>query len=100
MRKYALPERNNQTEDRIVELQVLSAERIGKVSRCIREMIWNTVAVGLEGGSAVMAWTTNTESGFDFETLGTNRRTPVEMEGIKLVSFLPETAADNNEKFS
>jgi CRISPR-associated protein Cas2 len=62
-------------------------------------MIWNTVAVGLEGGNAVMAWTTNTESGFSFETLGTNRRTPVEMDGIKLVAFLPETAADNNEKF-
>jgi CRISPR-associated protein Cas2 len=46
-----------------------------------------------------MAWTTNTESGFSFETLGTNRRTPVEMEGIKLVSFLPETVTDNNEKF-
>jgi CRISPR-associated protein Cas2 len=46
-----------------------------------------------------MAWTTNTESGFDFETLGTNRRIIVEMDGIKLVSFLPETAADNNEKF-
>ena len=99
MRKYALPKRNIQTEDRIVVLQALSAERIGKVSRRIREMIWNTVAVGLEGGNAVMAWTTNTESGFSFETLGTNRRTPVEMEGIKLVSFLPETAADNNEKF-
>jgi len=99
MRKYALPERNIQTEDRIVVLQALSAERIGKVSRRIREMVWNTVADGLEGGNAVIAWTTNTESGFSFETLGTNRRTPVEMEGIKLVSFLPETVTDNNEKF-
>ena len=99
MRMRALLERNIQTEDRIVVLQALSAERIGKVSRRIREMIWNTVAVGLEGGNAVMAWTTNSESGFDFETLGTNRRTPVEMEGIKLVSFLPETAVDNNERF-
>jgi CRISPR-associated protein Cas2 len=63
-------------------------------------MIWNTVAVGLEGGNAVMVWTTNTETGFSFETLGTNRRTPVEMEGIKLVSFLPEPATDNNEKFT
>ena len=37
-----------------------------------------------------MAWSTNTESGFDFMTLGANRRIPVEMDGIKLVSFLPE----------
>jgi CRISPR-associated protein Cas2 len=62
-------------------------------------MIWNTVAVGLEGGNAVMVCRTNTETGFSFETLGTNRRNPVEMEGIKLASFLPETVTDNNEKF-
>jgi CRISPR-associated protein Cas2 len=41
-----------------------------------------------------MAWTTNTESGFDFLTLGANRRIPKEMEGIKLVSFLPENGID------
>jgi CRISPR-associated protein Cas2 len=46
-----------------------------------------------------MVWTSNTESGFSFETLGTNRRNPVKMEGIKLASFLPETVTDNNEKF-
>jgi len=79
-------------------LEVRAGVYVGKVSRRIREMIWNTVAVGLESGNAVMAWTTNTESGFDFETLGTNRRIPVEMEGIKLVSFLLETAVDNNER--
>jgi CRISPR-associated protein Cas2 len=42
----------------------------------------------------VMAWSTNTESGFDFLTLGQNRRIPVEMDGIKLVSFLPENNTD------
>jgi CRISPR-associated protein Cas2 len=79
-------------------LEVRAGVYVGKVSRRIRELIWNTVAVGLEDGNAVMAWTTNTESGFDFVTLGANRRIPVEIEGIKLVSFLPETAADKNER--
>jgi len=37
----------------------------------------------------VMVWTTNTESGFDFMTLGKNRRLPVELDGLKLVSFYP-----------
>jgi CRISPR-associated protein Cas2 len=41
-----------------------------------------------------MAWSTNTESGFDFMTLGANRRIPVEMDGIKLVSFIPEEECD------
>jgi CRISPR-associated protein Cas2 len=36
-----------------------------------------------------MAWRTNNEAGFDFVTLGANRRIPVELDGVKLVSFLP-----------
>jgi CRISPR-associated protein Cas2 len=75
-------------------LEVRAGVYIGKVSRRVREMIWDTLARGVEEGSAVMAWTSNSESGFDFETLGGNRRIPVEMDGIKLVSFLPEEAKE------
>ena len=56
----------------------------------MRELIWEQIEKGIGDGNAVMAWSTNTESGFDFMTLGANRRIPVEMDGIKLVSFLPE----------
>ena len=45
---------------------------------------------GIEDGNAVMAWRTNNEAGFDFMTVGKNRRIPVELDGAKLVSFLPE----------
>lgn len=75
-------------------LEVRAGVYVGKVSRKIREMIWSTIEQGLAGGNAIMAWSTNTESGFDFLTLGANRRMPVEMDGIKLVSFLPEGSAD------
>jgi CRISPR-associated protein Cas2 len=71
-------------------LEVRAGVYVGKVSRRVREMIWDQIEKGIEDGNAVMAWSTNTESGFDFMTLGTNRRIPVEMDGIKLVSFLPE----------
>jgi CRISPR-associated protein Cas2 len=71
-------------------LEVRAGVYVGKVSRRVREMLWDTVSKGIENGNAVMAWSTNTESGFDFLTLGANRRIPVEMDGIKLVSFLPE----------
>jgi len=70
-------------------LEVRAGVYVGDVSRRVREMMWLHVEKGLEEGNAVMAWTTNTESGFDFVTLGKNRRIPVEMEGLKLVSFLP-----------
>ncbi|SPD72369.1 hypothetical protein PITCH_A130021 [uncultured Desulfobacterium sp.] len=78
-------------------LEVRAGVYVGNVSRRVREMIWNTVSKGAEEGNAVMAWTTNTESGFDFLTLGKNRRIPKEMDGIKLVSFLPENGSVNQD---
>jgi CRISPR-associated protein Cas2 len=74
-------------------LEVGAGVYVGSVSRRVREMMWETVIKGIEDGNAVMAWSTNTESGFDFLTWGTNRREPVEIDGLKLVSFLPETEA-------
>lgn len=76
-------------------LEVRAGVYIGKVSRRVREMIWEQIEVGIGEGNVVMAWTTNTESGFDFMTLGVNRRIPLEMDGIKLVSFLPEDDGDS-----
>jgi CRISPR-associated protein Cas2 len=71
-------------------LEVRAGVYVGKVSKRVREMIWEQIEKGIGDGNAVMAWSTNSESGFDFMTLGANRRIPVEMDGIKLVSFLPE----------
>ncbi len=71
-------------------LEIRAGVYVGKYSRRVREMIWNQVSEGIGEGNAVLTWSTNTESGFDFRTLGKNRRIPVEMEGVKLVSFFPE----------
>ena len=71
-------------------LEVRAGVYVGDVSKKVREMLWNQVADGIEEGNAVMIWTSNTESGYDFVTIGKNRRVPVEMDGVKLVSFLPE----------
>jgi CRISPR-associated protein Cas2 len=75
-------------------LEVRAGVYVGDLSRRVREMIWKQVIEGCEAGNAVMAWSTNTESGFDFVTHGKNRRIPVEMDGVKLVSFLPEDDKD------
>ena len=77
-------------------LEVRAGVYVGKISRRVREMIWNTVEKGIEDGNAVMAWSTNTESGYDVMTFGKNRRIPVELDGIKLVSFLPENSNDHS----
>lgn len=74
-------------------LEVRAGVYVGNYSRRIREMIWDQVEGGIEDGNAVMAWSTNTEIGYDFMTCGRNRRIPIEMDGVKLVSFLPEDDA-------
>lgn len=70
-------------------LEIRAGVYVGNYSRRLREHIWDQVEEGIEDGNAVMAWRTNNEAGFDFLTLGKNRRMPVEMDGAKLVSFLP-----------
>ncbi|AMC33244.1 type I-E CRISPR-associated endoribonuclease Cas2 [Janthinobacterium sp. B9-8] len=70
-------------------LEIRAGVYVGNYSKKVRESIWSQVAAGIEDGNAVMAWRTNNEAGFDFETLGKNRRIPVELDGAKLVSFLP-----------
>jgi CRISPR-associated protein Cas2 len=76
-------------------LEVRAGVYVGKVSRRVRDMLWDNIEKGIDEGNAVMSWVTNSESGFDFLTIGANRRIPVEMDGIKLVSFLPENSLQN-----
>jgi CRISPR-associated protein Cas2 len=76
-------------------LEVRAGVYVGDFSPKVREMIWQTVEVGIGDGNAVMAWTASTESGFDFRTLGPNRRIPIEMDGAKLVAFHPQELPGN-----
>ena len=71
-------------------LEIRAGVYVGNYSVKVRVHIWEHVTAGLGEGIAVMAWRTNNEAGFDFVTLGTNRRIPIEIDGAKLVSFLPE----------
>ncbi len=80
-------------------VEVRAGVYVGDVSRRVRDMIWNNLEEGIEDGNVVMAWTSNNESGFDFLTLGVNRRIPVEMDGIKLVSFMPPDGAVDAEEY-
>lgn len=75
-------------------LEIRAGVYIGDVSKRVREIIWDHCDRMLDDGNIVMAWAANTESGYDFQTLGANRRIPVEFDGLRLVSFLPvETKA-------
>ncbi|MFD1804090.1 type I-E CRISPR-associated endoribonuclease Cas2e [Mixta tenebrionis] len=70
-------------------LEIRAGVYVGDVSARMRAMIWEQISVLAETGNVVMAWATNTESGFEFQTWGENRRIPVDLDGLRLVSFLP-----------
>lgn len=75
-------------------LEVRAGVYIGDVSRRTREMIWEQLSQGHEDGNVVMAWASNHESGYEFQTLGPNRRLPVEFDGLHLVAFHPPENPD------
>ena len=55
-------------------LEIRAGVYVGNYSAKVRNHIWGQVEKGIEDGNAVMAWRTNNEAGFDFMTLGNNRR--------------------------
>ncbi|MEI7379631.1 type I-E CRISPR-associated endoribonuclease Cas2e [Pectobacterium versatile] len=70
-------------------LEVSAGVYVGDTSQRVREMVWQQIIELAEQGNVVMAWATNTESGFEFQTWGENRRMPVDLDGLRLVSFSP-----------
>ena len=74
-------------------LEVRAGVYVGNYSRRVREHIWGHVEEGIEAGNAVMVWRSTSEAGYEFMTLGTNRRMPADFDGVQLVSFLPDAGS-------
>ena len=70
-------------------LEVRAGVFVGDYSARTRARIWEQVEAYIEQGDAVMIWKAPTDQGFDFLTVGRNRRMPVDFDGLKLVSFYP-----------
>lgn len=70
-------------------LEVRAGVYVGDYSQRVRERTWAVVAEQIGDGNAVLAWSNPNDLGFDFDTCGVNRRVPVELDGLKLCSFLP-----------
>jgi len=73
-------------------LEVRAGVYVGSYGRRVREHIWSHVEDGLETGNAVMVWRSTAEAGYEFCTLGENRREAADFDGVQLVRFLPEAA--------
>lgn len=74
-------------------LEVRAGVYIGSYSARTREMIAEQVSSLIDTGDAVIAWNAPNDAGFEFETYGTNRRMPVDFDGLRLVAFHPENPA-------
>jgi CRISPR-associated protein Cas2 len=82
-------------------LEIRAGVYVGEFNRKIREYLWTQVVEGIEAGNAVIIWRDpGNEAGFEFETVGNNRRVPIDFDGVKLVEFLPEAALPSETKIS
>ena len=79
-------------------LEIRAGVYVGNYSAKVRDMLWSHVEAGIEEGNAVMAWRANNEAGFDFKTIGKNRRIPKHVDGAQLVSFLPPEPDPDDEE--
>jgi CRISPR-associated protein Cas2 len=70
-------------------LEVRAGVYLGVYSARTREMIIEQVKTLIGEGDAVVAWDAPNDAGFTFETFGTNRRVPVDFDGLQLVAFRP-----------
>ena len=78
-------------------LEIRAGVYIGNYSVRVRERIWNVIQQEVGDGNAVLAWSCPNDIGFDFDTCGRNRRTPVNLDGLKLCSFSPLATNENSE---
>ena len=78
-------------------LELRAGVYIGNYSRRTREMIWGQVKSEIGDGDGIIAWAARNDAGYDFDTCGNNRRIPVDLDGLKLVQFLPLLGDDNVE---
>lgn len=74
-------------------LEVRAGVYVGDYNHKIQKYLWAQVIQGIDDGNAVLAWRDpGAEAGFKFETCGSNRRVPIDFDGLRLVEFLPEAA--------
>ena len=70
-------------------LEVRAGVYVGDYSQRVRERTWAVVKQEIGQGNAVLVWGKPNDLGIDFDTCGVNRRIPLELDGLKLCSFVP-----------
>jgi CRISPR-associated protein Cas2 len=65
-------------------LEVNAGVFVGRVSKRVRDHLWDRVIKFAKNGRATMVYSTNNEQGLDFRTHG-NVWEPIDFDGIKLM---------------
>lgn len=73
--------------------EIRAGTYVGVYSPRVRERIWQEVAELIGEGSACIAWSAPTDSGFAFAAVGANRREAIDLDGLTLVRFHPDGSA-------
>lgn len=76
-------------------LEIRAGVFVGHYSARTRARIWSQVESLIEQGDAVICWKAQTDQGYDFLTVGQNRRMPRDFDGLKLVQFAPLEKDEN-----
>ena len=71
-------------------VEARSGVYLADLSKREREKIWQYINADIEQGNVVLAWATNSEAGFEFQTLGKNRRKAIDYDGLLLVKFVKQ----------
>lgn len=80
-------------------LEIRAGVYVGDFSIRVRERIWDVVKNEIGEGNAIIVWSCPNDAGYDFDTCGTNRRIPVDLDGLKLCNFLPaQPISEVNDK--
>jgi CRISPR-associated protein Cas2 len=68
-------------------LEVTPELYIGTISARVRDQLWRNVSATIDSGTAVLAYPADNEQGFEIQTVGPQRRTPVDFDGLTLMAF-------------
>jgi CRISPR-associated protein Cas2 len=79
-------------------LEVTPTLYIGTISARVRTELWSSLTDSLNDGSAVLAYPTDNEQGFNLHTAGPQRRDPVDFDGLTLIAFQRLTDSQGTAK--
>ena len=71
-------------------LEVKPGVFLGEVTATVRDELWNTIVSENKGrfDGVILAYSTNTEQGFDLKSIGNPHRCIIDLEGVKLIKTL------------